>query len=112
MPEGSTFDRAEDIGTKVKLELYHEKDLPIGPGFSVYISGWAPNDSIEVFAYDENKTMVDVVAGSKHLPVSPEGKVSFSLPYNFHAFRPGRWLIVVSGASGEHAHYVDIPEVK
>ncbi|NIT04253.1 hypothetical protein GTO10_05025, partial [Candidatus Saccharibacteria bacterium] len=77
LPEGTTYDRAEDIDTEVKLELYHEEDLPIiGQGFSVYISGWEPNDSIEVFAYDENKERIDIVTGDRRLPVSPEGKVS------------------------------------
>lgn len=112
IPVGATYDRAEDINSKVKLELYHEKNLPIGPGFSVYVSGWEANDSVEVFAYDEKKTRVDIVAGNKRLPVSPEGTVSFSVPYKFHAFRPGRWLIIISGASGNHGHYVDIPNVK
>lgn len=110
VPEGSTVENAQDIQSKVTLKLYHEKDLPIGPGFSVYISGWEPGDTVEVFAYDKNRTRVDIVSGQKRLPVSKEGKVSFSLPYQFHAFRPGRWAVVVSGKSGQHAHYVDIPK--
>jgi hypothetical protein len=102
--------KAKDIETKVVIELYHENRELVGPCFSMYITGWEPNDSVEVFAFDEKKQKVEIVGGEKRLPVSAEGKCSFSVPYDFHAFAPGRWLIVVSGKAGMHGHYVDIPK--
>jgi len=101
--------KAKDIQTKIVIELYHENRELVGPCFSMYITGWEPNDSVEVFAFDEKKQKVEIVGGEKRLPVSAEGKCSFSVPYDFHAFTPGRWLIVVSGKAGMHGHYVDIP---
>ncbi len=102
--------KAKDIQTKVVIELYHENRELVGPCFSMYITGWDPSDSVEVFAFDEKKQKVEIVGGEKRLPVSAEGKCSFSVPYDFHAFAPGRWLIVVSGKTGMHGHYVDIPK--
>ena len=108
-PIESVVDKAEDIQSKVKMELYHESDLLFGPGFSICVSGWEPDDIVEVLGYDGNQEKIVIVPFEENMTVSPEGTVSSSLPYGFHRFQPGKWAIVISGRSGNHAHYVEIP---
>ncbi|WP_338429446.1 hypothetical protein VZF83_08120 [Synechococcus elongatus IITB3] len=110
LPDNFSVISAKTANTPVELLLLPNQNLPFGLGFSLYISGWKPNDLVDVYAYDEAKNQIEILAGEKALKISPEGKAAVSLPYNYRAFRPGRWLMVVKGASGTHAHYVEIPQ--
>lgn len=100
---------AEDIETTVNIELYHNPNLSFGEGFTVSITGWEPNDSIEIFALNDTSKAY-LTKNNQKLPVSPQGFVSFSISYEHKELSPGEWLIAVKGKSGLHGHLITIPE--
>jgi hypothetical protein len=101
---------AKDDKSGVILELYENQNLPMGLGFSVFIEGWVPNDSIKLEAISPTEQSVSLLNNGATLPVSPEGKIEFSLPYKHKNLYPGRWVLVVYGKSGAHAHYFNVPQ--
>lgn len=96
--------------TSVVIELYENQQLPNGDGISVFIRGWIPNDEISLSAIGPNEEKVSLLLPGKKLPVDSDGDVEFSITYGHKKLHPGKWVLVVEGASGEHGHYFSVPQ--
>ncbi len=107
--DGRPVVEAKVLQTSVVIELYEEQSLPMGEGFSVFIRGWAPDDTIRVSAVGPREEKVNLLTPGTTLPVTHEGKVEFSVTYEHQSLYQGQWILVVEGRSGLHGHHFTVP---
>lgn len=99
----------EEDNSTVVLRLYDNQDLPIGLGFTVFVEGWEPNDQVSIEAISPAEQRIGLLKENATLPVSGEGKVEFSITYKHQRLYKGQWVLLVTGKSGAHAHYFNVP---
>lgn len=102
---------AEKSKTKVTIELERVVELPEGPGFRIFVSGWVPNGKIVIYGISQSGEQVAIIGIEDAVKVSPKGTAVFSVPFVLRGFHVGEWMLLIAGEGGKHSVNIQIPKV-